>query len=200
MRTLSATRSISAQSARPPYACAAVRPCTHTAAAPTSSTIRARVGALTVCSFQPARIFTVTGIGTALAMAATTAAARSGSRIRLHPAALRATFGTGQPMFTSTMSAPMPARICAAAAIRAGSAPKICTATGRSSSAYRVYARVRPIPRTSPSALTISVTTRPQPPWRFTRRRKTESEIPAIGAATKGEDRRTPPTVSIWIQ
>src|SRR5262245_28608989 len=43
------------------------------------------------------------------------------------------------------------------------------------------------IPRTSPSDETISVTTRPQPPCRFTRRRKAVSVMPAIGATTNGD-------------
>ena len=60
--TPSATRSISAQSASPVYDCAAVRPWTATAAAPASSTSRASSAALISRSFQPARIFTVTGI------------------------------------------------------------------------------------------------------------------------------------------
>ena len=88
-----------------------MRPCTVTAAAPASSTIRASTGALISSSFQPARIFTVTGIFTALAIAAMIAAACAGSRIRLQPALCFAIFGTGQPMLTSTMSAPMPSTI-----------------------------------------------------------------------------------------
>src|SRR5471032_1806125 len=64
---------------------------------------------------------------------------------------------------------------------------------GRSSSVYSAYASVRAMPRTSPSALTISVTTRPQPPWRFTRRRNAVSVIPAIGAMAKGDCRFTEP-------
>src|SRR6186713_2114911 len=39
------------------------------------------------------------------------------------------------------------------------------------------------MPRTNPSELTISVTTRPQPPRRFTSRRKAVSVIPAMGAS-----------------
>ena len=54
--------------------------------------------------------------------------------------------------------------------------------TGRSSSVYSAYSSVRSMPRTSPSELTISVTTRPHPPWRLTRRRKAVSVMPAIGA------------------
>src|SRR5262249_30935498 len=49
------------------------------------------------------------------------------------------------------------------------------------------------MPRTSPSELTISVTTRPQPPWRFTRRRNAVSVMPAIGATTNGVSRFTEP-------
>src|SRR6266403_3417102 len=69
---------------------------------------------------------------------------------------------------------------------------------GRSSSVYSAYSRVRSMPRTSPSELTISVTTRPQPPWRFTRRRKAVSVIPAIGATTNGEARATDPIFIRW--
>src|SRR6185503_15882358 len=54
--------------------------------------------------------------------------------------------------------------------------------TGRSSSVYSAYSRVRSMPRTRPSELTISLTTRPQPPWRLTRRRNAVSVMPAIGA------------------
>ena len=42
------------------------------------------------------------------------------------------------------------------------------------------------MPRTRPSELTISVTTRPQPPRRFTRRRNAVSVMPAIGASANG--------------
>ena len=80
----------------------------------------------------------------------------------------------------------MASTICAAAAIFAGSPPKIWIETGRSSSVYSAYSSVRSMPRTSPSDDTISVTTRPHPPWRFTRRRNAESVIPAIGATTSG--------------
>src|SRR5262245_25593414 len=114
-----------------------------------------------------------------------TVCACSGSRIRLQPALCFAIFGTGQPMLTSTMSAPMPSTICAAAAILAGSPPKICTAIGRSSSVYSAYSSVRSIPRTSPSELTISVTTRPQPPCRLTSRRNAVSVMPAMGATPR---------------
>src|SRR4051794_18501975 len=64
---------------------------------------------------------------------------------------------------------------------------------GPSSSVYSAYSSVRSIPRTSPSALTISVTTRPQPPCRFTRRQNAVSVIPAIGAMAKGDGRLTEP-------
>ena len=117
--------SIRFQSDTPEYDCAAVRPCTASPAAPASSSRRARSGAFISASFQPARIFTVTGIFTARAIARTTSAACSGSRIRLQPALCFAIFGTGQPMFTSTISAPMPSTTWAAAAIFSGSPPKI---------------------------------------------------------------------------
>jgi hypothetical protein len=42
------------------------------------------------------------------------------------------------------------------------------------------------MPRTSPSELTISVTTSPHPPLRLTRRRKAVSVMPAIGASATG--------------
>src|SRR4051794_24487414 len=96
-------------------------------------------------------------------------------------------------MFTSTMSAPIPSTICAAAAILPGSPPKIWIETGRSSSVYSAYSSVRSMPRTSPSELTISLTTRPQPPWRLTSRRKAVSVIPAIGATPRaGSTGRAP--------
>ena len=43
------------------------------------------------------------------------------------------------------------------------------------------------MPRTSPSELTISLTTRPQPPCRLTRRRNAVSVMPAMGAIAKGD-------------
>ena len=144
-------------------------------------------------SSHPARILTVTGILTALVIAATTAAACAGSRIRLQPALCLAIFDTGQPMLTSTMSAPMPSTICAALAMVSGSPPKIWIEIGRSSSVYSAYSSVRSIPRTSPSELTISVTTRPQPPWRLTSRRNAVSVMPAIGATANGDGRVTLP-------
>ena len=49
------------------------------------------------------------------------------------------------------------------------------------------------MPRTSPSELTISVTTRPQPPLRFTRRRNAVSVMPAIGASANGGARSIEP-------
>jgi hypothetical protein len=52
-----------------------VRPWTAIADAPASWTIRASVGAFRSSSFHPARILTVTGIRTALVIAAITAAA-----------------------------------------------------------------------------------------------------------------------------
>src|SRR4029079_11286251 len=96
--------------------------------------------------------------------------------------------------------APMPSTICAALAMVCGSPPKIWIETGRSSSVYSAYFSVRSLPRTSPSALTIRVTTRPQPPWRLTSRRNAVSVMPAIGATAKGECRSREPifmTVSV---
>src|SRR4051812_28605627 len=126
-------------------------------------------------------------------MAAITFAACCGSRIRLQPALCFEIFGTGHPMLTSTMSAPRLSTICAASAIFSGSPPKIWMDTGRSSSVNSVYSSVRSIPRTSPSELTISVTTRPHPPWRFTSRRNAVSVIPAMGATTNGAASGTEP-------
>ena len=53
------------------------------------------------------------------------------------------------------------------------------------------------MPRTSPSELTISVTTRPHPPSRFTRRRKAVSVIPAIGASANGGDSEMDPILGM---
>src|SRR6266850_5885417 len=74
--------------------------------------------------------------------------------------------------------------------------------TGRSSSVYSANSSVRSMPRTSPSELTISVTTKPHPPWRFTRRRNAVSVMPAIGAMAKGDCRSTGPifmTLSVGL-
>ncbi len=43
------------------------------------------------------------------------------------------------------------------------------------------------MPRTRPSALTISVTTRPHPPCRLTSRRNAVSVMPAMGATANGD-------------
>src|SRR5580704_14741735 len=66
-------------------------------------------------------------------------------------------------------------------------------ATGLSSSVYSAYSSVRSIPRTSPSELTISVTTRPHPPRRLTSRRKAVSVMPAIGASATGSESEREP-------
>src|SRR5258705_12496453 len=55
------------------------------------------------------------------------------------------------------------------------------------------------MPRTSPSELTISVTTSPQPPWRLTRRRNAVSVIPAIGAMAYGDGSWTDPIFMLSV-
>ena len=55
------------------------------------------------------------------------------------------------------------------------------------------------MPRTSPSELTISVTTSPQPPWRFTSRRNAVSVMPAIGAIANGDGRLTDPIFMVLV-
>ena len=133
-------------------------------------------------------------------MAAMISAACCGSRIRLQPALCLAIFGTGQPMLTSTMLAPMASTTRAASAILAGSPPKIWMETGRSSSVYSAYSSVRSMPRTRPSLLTISDTTSPQPPWRFTRRRNAVSVMPAMGETTNGESSSMVPIFMCQMQ
>ena len=49
-----------------------------------------------------------------------------------------------------------------------------------------------------PSELTISVTTRPQPPWRFTSLRKAVSVMPAMGAMTNGDASETGPILTLF--
>src|SRR5438067_1190774 len=71
---------------------------------------------------------------------------------------------------------------------------------GLSASVYSAYSSVRSMPRTSPSALTISVTTRPQPPCRFTKRRKAVSVMPAIGAMANGDSKSTAPIFMTLIR
>ena len=104
--------------------------------APAPSTRLATSAALISRSSQPLRIFTVTGMRTALTIAEMIRAACSGSASGCSPAWCLAIFGTGQPMFTSTMFAPIPSTMRAASAMRSGSPPKIWIDTGRSASVY----------------------------------------------------------------
>ena len=77
-----------------------------TAATPASSKAWARSGAVSDSSSQPSLIFTVTGIRTAFATAATRSAARSAWHKSAEPPPVLTTFRTGQPMLMSTAVAP----------------------------------------------------------------------------------------------
>ena len=85
----------------------------------------------------------------------------------------------------------MSSTMAAASPMRAGSLPKICTPTGRSSGVVAAISFENSLPRVSPSELTISVTTSPQPPRSRTSPRKARSVCPARGARMSGVARRT---------
>ena len=179
--------------------CAAVRPCTAIAAAPASSTIRASVGALISSSFHPARIFTVTGIVTAFVIAAMTdcrvrglahqAAAGVVLRDLRHRAAHVDVHDVGAEPLDDLRGFGHLLGIAAEDLDR--DRPLLLGVSA--------YSSVRSIPRTRPSELTISVTTSPQPPCRFTRRRNAVSVMPAMGATTKGDGRAIGPIFIVIV-
>src|SRR5713101_5889123 len=94
----------------PPKPCSRVRPCTKIAATPTSSSARAKSGAVRFSSSQPRRIFAVIGIFTALTMPFTSAAVAANSVIIAEPPPTRQTLRTGQPMLMSTAENPAVSR------------------------------------------------------------------------------------------
>jgi hypothetical protein len=98
----------------------------------------------------------------------------------------------------STRSAPLSERILAASARTSGSEPKIWTPRGRSAGDDLIKAKLLSIPRTSPSALTISVRQRAQPKGR-TINRNGRSVIPAMGARQKQFFRTREPILSVFI-
>ncbi len=118
------TERIPAKFTPPENPCARVRPCTKTAATPTSSSTWARFGAVRLSSSQPSRILAVTGIFTALTIPRTSSAVLESSVIIDAPPPILTTFFTGQPMLMSTESAPSSAQIIAASRISSGTDPK----------------------------------------------------------------------------
>src|SRR5690606_5244314 len=106
---------------------------------------------------------------------------------RRQPAPHLAILETEQPMLMSIASGLEAATIAAASRIMTGSAPKICTATGRSSSqnhaSWRVFSCDFSPPITSALDETSSLQLIPAPYLRQ-RRRNGEEVTPAIGART----------------
>src|SRR5580704_690212 len=191
--TVSLTRAISAQSAVPSYFWQRVRPCTVTAETPASSRARASSGALIVEASQPRRIFTVTGTLTASTIAATTRAVALTSRASAAPLPRLTTLETGQPRLTSTSMAPRSTHTWAASAMTAGSQPTSCAATGATASGKSRRCRAASVLRTTASAATISVDTRPAPNSLHSSRQGA-SVIPTIGATSTGDESSSPPT------
>src|SRR5580704_5121132 len=190
--TASLTRAIAAQSAVPSYFWHRVRPWTVTAAAPASARARASSGALIEEESQPRRIFTVTGTGTAATIAATTRAVACTSRASAAPLPRLTTLETGQPRLTSTSTAPRSTQTTAASAITAGSQPTSCAATGDTWSGKSSRWSAASVLRTTASAATISVETRPAPNSRQIARHGA-SVIPTIGATRTGDESSRPP-------
>ena len=135
--TSSTSSAVRRWSASPVYICRADRGCRVRLPAPASTSCGPSERHVREPFSRPRRIFTVTGTDTASATAPTIRQARSGCSSSVAPAPVFVTLRTGQPKLMSTRSAPAASTICAASAINAGSEPKICTASGRSSSAMR---------------------------------------------------------------
>ena len=115
MRGFSFTLPMSVQSAEPVYIWARVRPWMVRAWMPTSWRASASSTMILLSLSQPRRVFTVTGIFTALTISLTMRSMTSGQRSIPLPAPLPATRLTGQPKFRSSTSGP------AASAMRAAS-------------------------------------------------------------------------------
>ena len=180
------TAAISSQCAWPEYICVRVRGCSARTRAPASWQRSAIVTGSRISSFQPLRIFTVTGRCVLRDTARITDCTRSRSRRHPDPPLRRTTFFTGQPKLMSTKSGrKMSVTSFAASPIASGSAPKICTPIGCSSGSKRSLAMVASFSRRIPSAERNSVTTTSAPCARQ-RRRNGDSETPAMGARISG--------------
>ncbi len=94
-----------------------------TAATPACSNSWARAGAVKVCSSQPSRILTVTGMRTASTTVRTIAVVLAALHISAEPPPPRTTLCTGQPMLISTDDTPYASSQRAASAISTASAP-----------------------------------------------------------------------------
>ncbi len=130
------------QSAGGVYCWARVRACTAMAATPACSQISATSGALMFWASQPARIFTVTGTGTASTTAATISPQSGGFFISALPAPGLVIFGAGHPMLMSIKSGENSMAFFAASAITAGSEPKIWMPVGRAFFPSSISSRV----------------------------------------------------------
>ena len=152
--------------------CSRVRPCTKIAATPTSSSTRAKSGAVRFSSSQPRRIFAVTGIFTASTMPFTSAAVFSCSIIIAEPPPTRRIFFTGQPMLMSMLATPRSWRNTAASRISSGTEPKSCTASGRSCAFVSMSLKAFGFFSSNDRAFTRSVVARSSPPSSRNVRRK----------------------------
>ena len=104
MRGFFFTSPISVQSASPVYICARVRPWMERAAIPQSCSCSARSTMIRLSASQPKRVFTVTGMFTALTTSRVMSSISGILRSMPAPAPLPATRLTGQPKLMSRMS------------------------------------------------------------------------------------------------
>ena len=182
---LSFTSLMSDQSAFPVYIWALVRPWMVRASIPQSCNCSARVVITKFSLSQPKRVFTVTGVLTALTTSLVMSNNRGILRNIPEPAPLLATFLTGQPKFKSITSGDTCSTILAASTIDSTSRPYIWMPTGRSLSAIESLLIVDLMLRTNASALTNSVYTIAAPK-RLQSIRKPISVTSSIGARNKG--------------
>src|SRR6056297_3234064 len=159
---------------------------------PAASARRASSGALRKLSFQPSRVFSVTGTLTAPATASISVSAWSRSFISAEPLAppplAEVTFLAGQPMLMSISRAPRASTCRAASAIQRASRPASCTAVLSSPAPSSAFSRTPGFACTISWLATISLTTSPAPN-RATSWRNGRSVIPAMGARKTGGDR-----------
>ena len=129
-RTAATTRRMPSRFTRPLKPWARVRPCTKIAAAPASSSARARSGAVRFSSSHPRRILAVIGMRVAATMPRTSSAVLASSVIIAEPPPILVTFFTGQPMLMSTACTPSSWQSTAASRISSGTLPNSWMASG----------------------------------------------------------------------
>ena len=152
---------------------------------PEASHIRATSTILMLAASHPRRVFSVTGLRTALTTAEASFSIFERSRRSPAPAPRMATSRTQQPQLISMMSGSISSTIRAAPSIAPTSPPYTWIPIGRSSARKDILFRVFIEPRTSPSELTNSVNTM-SAPRRLQRSRNGRSVTSSMGARRMG--------------